>query len=157
MWMGGCSISLPDHIKIRRFETVAQLAEMVESIDHDIVVVPAALADFAPLERAEGKISSESSVVMTLAPVPKVLPMIRKKCDHVIGFKAESGLKRAELEEKARGRLNMYGLDAIIANDLDAVGKTTSSASLVTADSAKDISGTKAQVSEAILNLCAKL
>lgn len=154
LWMGGCSVELPDYIPTRRFERVSDLAEMVEGVDHNIVLVPAALADFTPHEFTEGKIASDSGFELGLDPVPKVLPMVRSKCDTVIGFKAESGLTRDELVSRARSRLEKYGLAAVIANDVDVVGMKSSSAILVTGDSAKDISGTKAEVSDAILDFC---
>ena len=156
LWMGGCSVPLPDYIPTKRFETVADLVEMVRGIDHDAVIVPAALADFAPHDVTVGKIPSDQGFGLDLDPVPKVLPLIRTRCDVVIGFKAESGLTRQELVEKARSRLEMYNLAAVVANDIDVVGRTSSSATLVTRTDAKDISGTKAEVSDAILDYCVK-
>ena len=157
LWMGGCSVQLPDYIPTKRFETVADLISMVRTIDHDAVLVPAALADFSPHEVATGKIPSDQGFGLELDPVPKVLPLIRTKCDVVIGFKAESGLTRAELSERARSRLEMYNLAAVVANDIDVVGRTSSSATLVTRTETKDISGTKAEVSDAILDYCVKM
>ena len=157
LWMGGCSVQLPDYIPTKRFETVADLISMVRTIDHDAVLVPAALADFSPHEVAPGKIPSDQGFGLELDPVPKVLPLIRTKCDVVIGFKAESGLTRAELSERARSRLEMYNLAAVVANDIDVVGRTSSSATRVTRTEAKDISGTKAEVSDAILDYCVKM
>ncbi len=156
LWMGGCSVQLPDYIPTRRFGSVADLVGMVGGIDHDAVVVPAALADFAPRDRAEGKIPSDSGFDMGLVPVPKVIPLIRERCGVVIAFKAESGLSRQELIDRARTRLEEYDLTGIVANDIDVVGRTTSSSILVTAAEAKGVTGTKAEVSDAILDLCMK-
>ena len=157
LWLGGCSVQLRDYIPTKRFETVADLISMVRTIDHDAVLVPAALADFSPPEVAPGKIPSDQGFGLELDPVPKVLPLIRTKCDVVIGFKAESGLTRAELSERARSGLEMYNLAAVVATDIDVVGRTSSSATLVTRTEAKDISGTKAEVSDAILDYCVKM
>ena len=74
----------------------------------------------------------------------------------VIGFKAESGLTRTSLAERARSRLEMYNLAAVVANDIDVVGRKSSAAILVTRDDAVDISGTKAEVSDSILDYCVK-
>ncbi len=156
LWMGGCSVSLPDYIPIRRFGTVDDLIGMVDSIDHDVVLVPAALADFTPHATAEGKIPSDEGFGLDLDPVPKVLPIIRKHCDTVIGFKAESGLGRDELVGRARDRLVKHGLAAVVANDIDVVGRTTSSSILVTEDSDQQLDGTKAEISDAILDFCMK-
>lgn len=156
LWMGGCSVELPDYIPVRRYATVAELAAMADGIDHDAVLVPAALADFAPREAFEGKIPSDEGFDLRLEPVPKVLPLIRAKCGLVVGFKAESGLSRDGLVARARSRLERYGLDAVVANDIDVVGLTSSSAILVTPDDDRDLSGTKAEVSDAILDFCVK-
>ena len=157
LWMGGCSVELPDYIPTRRFETVSDLIGMVRDIDHDAVLVPAALADFAPHDVSVGKIPSEEGFGLDLDPVPKVLPLIRTRCDVVIGFKAESGLSREELAGRARSRLELYNLAAVVANDIDVVGRKSSAAILVTKNDAMDISGTKAEVSDAILDYCVKM
>jgi phosphopantothenoylcysteine decarboxylase/phosphopantothenate--cysteine ligase len=157
LWMGGCNVSLPDFLNVKRFSTVSDLVTMVDTIDHDLVIMPAALADFTPAQRREGKIPSDKAFDIKLMPVPKVLPMIRKKCRNVIGFKAESGLSLVDLEKKARGRMAEYDLRAVVANDIDDAGRSTSSAILVTGESSRNITGTKIEVSDEILNYCAEI
>lgn len=154
LWMGGCSVPLPDYIPIKRFDTVDDLIKMVDTIDQDIVIVPAALADFTPANKSSGKISSDSPIDMRLDPVPKVLPLIRKKCQTVIGFKAESGLRSEELVGRARSRLEEYGLAAVIANDIDSAGKSSSSVIIVTKESQKNITGPKENIADSILDFC---
>ena len=56
LWMGGCNVQIPSYIPTRRFSTVTELIDMVDDIDHDIVIVPAALADFSPADVEDGKI-----------------------------------------------------------------------------------------------------
>ncbi|MDR1690288.1 MAG: bifunctional phosphopantothenoylcysteine decarboxylase/phosphopantothenate--cysteine ligase CoaBC [Candidatus Methanoplasma sp.] len=157
LWMGGCNVPLPDFLKIKRFSAVSELVGMVDTIDHDLVIMPAALADFTPSEKKEGKISSDKPFDIKLKPVPKVLPLVRKKCENVIGFKAESDLTLEELEKKARARMEEYDLKAVVANDIDVSGKSTSSAILVTAGPSKNITGTKIEVSDQILDYCAEI
>ena len=82
----------------------------------------------------------------------KLLPLIRKKCSTVVGFKAESGLTHDKLVEKALQRLDEYDLTAVIANDTSSAGKSDSNVILVTKDEVIDISGTKAHNSEIILD-----
>ena len=157
LWMGGCSTMLPHFLKVKRFTEVSDLVGMLDMVDHDLVIVPAALADFTPAKKMEGKIPSEATFDIKLKPVPKVLPMIRKRCENVIGFKAESGLTEEELEKKARARLEEYDLRAVVANDIDVAGRSTSSAILVCRDESKNITGTKIEVSDEILNYCAEI
>jgi len=155
--MGGCGTPLPEFMNIRRFSEVSDLIGMLDMIDHDLVIMPAALADFTPASKKEGKIPSDKAFDVKLKPVPKVLPLIRKKCKNVIGFKAESGLSLKELEEKARARMKEYDLKAVVANDIDVAGRSTSSAILVTSGRSKNITGTKIEVSDEILNFCAEI
>ena len=156
LWMGGSSVPVPDFIPVRRYETVGDLIGMMDLIDRDLVIVPAALADFTPEKKVEGKIPSGAGFTLNLKPVPKVLPLIRKKCGKVIGYKAESGLSRSGLIGKARERLEEYDLTACIANDIDVAGKTSASMILVTKDGATDLAGTKAAISDLILNFVAQ-
>jgi len=157
LWMGGCSVPLPDHILTRRFETVDDLMKIVKQIDHDAVIVPAALADFSAVKANKGKIPSDAKITLELAPVPKVLPAIRARCRNVIGFKAEAGLDKDALIAKARKRMEEYDLPAIVANDIDVAGKTSSNAVIVTKDGTKDITGKKANVADSILDMCSEL
>jgi len=157
LWMGGCTVTLPSFLNVKRFSTVSDLEGMVKTVDHDLVIMPAALADFTPMEKKAGKISSDKPFDVKLKPVPKILPLLRKECRNVIGFKAESGLSLMELEEKARARMKEYDLRAVIANDIDDAGRSTSSVILVTKDSSKNITGTKVEVSDEILNYCAEI
>lgn len=152
LWMGGCDVALPDYIPVRRYASVEDLIGMIDDVDYDVVIVPAALADFTPHKKASGKIPSDKGFDMKMDPVPKVLPLIRKKCEKVIGYKAESGLSRDDLVAKARKRLEEYDLSAVVANDVDSAGKTSASMLLVTKDKATDITGTKIAISDIILN-----
>lgn len=156
LWMGASSVDIPEYIRVKRFESVSDLVKLVPRIDHEIVIVPAALSDFAPTKMFKGKIPSDESFKSDFVPVPKVLPLIREKCEKVIGFKAESGLTDDELVGRARLRLNDYGLKAVIANDIDAAGKYSSTALLVTKDAVADISGSKIKISDSILDFCSE-
>ena len=157
LWMGGCSVPIPDYMNVRRFDSVSDLITKIDSIDRDIVIVPAALSDFAPAERVQGKISSREGFDLELRPVPKVLPLLCKRCKYVIGFKAESGLSEDELVKRARSRMDEYGLYAIVANDIDSAGRTSSSAIIITSDGQSNISGPKDNIADSILDQCSRI
>ena len=157
LWMGGADVQIPDWFPARRFSSVSDLVSMVPSIDHDLVIVPAALADFRPDHVIEGKASSGSGLDLRLVPVEKVLPLICGRCPCVIGFKAESGLTEDALVERARSRIGMYGLAAVVADDVSVAGKSCSKALFVTAGSCEPISGTKEEVADGILERAARL
>ena len=118
LWMGRCSVPLPTFLPTRRFTTVNSLLEMVKDIDHEFVLVPAALADYAP-EPQPGKIpSGKKELTLSLKAVPKVLEAIRKKKVKLIAFKAEHSVGEAELVKRAKARLDSIPLEMIVANDL---------------------------------------
>ena len=152
LWMGACSVQIPEYIPTTRFASVEDLAELTEEIDHDIVIVPAALSDFRMKDVRDGKISSDSDLTLELDPAPKILPMITSRCKTVIGFKAESGLTEQQLIERARSRLLEYGLYAVIANDIDSAGKDEISVIMVREDFEDIITGSKKEIAGEILD-----
>ena len=157
LWMGGASVQLPEYMPVRRYSSVADLVKLTEGIDHDVVIVPAALADFGPEKVEKGKIPSDAEFDIVLKPIPKVLPILKEKCPLVIGFKAESELSRAELVKKAKNRMEQYDLNAIVANDIDTAGRSATTVILITKDRETDISGPKTKVADAILDYCVSI
>jgi phosphopantothenoylcysteine decarboxylase / phosphopantothenate---cysteine ligase len=86
----------------------------------DVLLMAAAVADFRPRERADGKIkkSGRASLVLELEPTADVLAGLarhRHGGQTVVGFAAEHGERAVEL---ARGKLEQKGLDAIVVNDI---------------------------------------
>ncbi|HEY3420157.1 MAG TPA: bifunctional phosphopantothenoylcysteine decarboxylase/phosphopantothenate--cysteine ligase CoaBC [Methanomassiliicoccales archaeon] len=156
LWMGRCSVALPSYIPTRRFVTVEDLVKMVPLVAHDMVFVPAALSDFAP-KRTAGKISSEpKELELSLEPVVKVLPLLRKKKVKLIGFKAESGMGETELVVKAEQRLKQHKLDAIVANDLTEVRPGLTSVLFITSKGKYvRLTGTKREVADLLLDKAA--
>ena len=152
LWMGACSVKLPEYIPTVRFDSVEDLAELTEEIDHDIVIVPAALSDFKMKDVRDGKISSDSDLTLELDPAPKILPMITSRCKTVLGFKAESGLTEEQLIERARSRLVQYGLYAVVANDIDSAGQDEISVIMVREDFEDVITGSKEEIAGEILD-----
>jgi len=105
-----------------RFDTTADLAKLAAGGEADICVVPAAISDFAPRKTA-GKIPSRRGPVsLELEPTPKILTTLRKHTkDALVGFKAEAGVRPAELKEKALALLKEADLDFVVANDVGKV------------------------------------
>jgi phosphopantothenoylcysteine decarboxylase/phosphopantothenate--cysteine ligase len=107
---------------------------MVNGEAKDIVIVPAALSDYAA-RPSRGKIPSNlDSLRIDLEPLPKVLPALRHSARVLVGFKAEVGPSDDELLRRARARMEEYGLDLIVANDLGKVSKGETSSFLLRSD-----------------------
>lgn len=102
----------------------------------DLLIHAAAVADYAP-EPVDGKISSTgSSLVLTLAPTPKVADQVRAAYPDlpIILFKLEARVSEEELVRRAHRTMARVGADAIVANHVGEVGATSHRALLLRSD-----------------------
>ena len=157
LWTGRMTFPVPPTVPRRTFHTVSGLLGMIGSVDHDAVIVPASLSDYAPKAQG-GKIpSGEKELTITLCPLPKVLPALRSRTRALVGFKAEIDVPSSELVARARARREEYGLDLIVANDLRDVGPGRTRAVLITAAGETPFEGTKSKLADRILDIVAKV
>ncbi len=157
LWTGRMSVPVPPGIPRRTFRTVGDLMGMVSSVDHDAVIVPASLSDYAP-KAVDGKISSgEKELNIVMCPLPKVLPALRSRTRVLVGFKAEIDVPPAELVRRAKTRLEEYGLDLIVANDLRDIVPGSTRAVLITAHGESPFKGAKSMLADRILDTVAKV
>ncbi|MGD1060721.1 MAG: bifunctional phosphopantothenoylcysteine decarboxylase/phosphopantothenate--cysteine ligase CoaBC [Methanomassiliicoccales archaeon] len=152
LWMGRATVPVPSFIATKRFSTIADLFALANGLKGDIVIVPAALSDFAP-KPAEGKLPSETKdVVLNLCALPKVLDRLREGSKVLVGFKAESGVTEAVLLAKASKRLKDAKLDLVVANDLRDVTSGRTKAFIVGAKKTRKVDGTKVELATALID-----
>lgn len=154
LWMGRCEVELPGYIPITRFESTEQLSKMTDNIDHDIVIVPAAISDYSP-DKQKGKIpSGKEELTLKLKPNPKIIQKIRKKSHCIlVGFKAESEISEEALLSRAADRMKESDLDLIVANDISKTTQEENHVYIIGKDSKNEsISGRKEAISERILD-----
>jgi len=154
MWTGRMEARAPAFVQATSFRTVSDLVRLVNLEKRlDIVLVPAALSDYAPV-RAPGKISSSlDSLDVHMVSVPKVLPLLRPISKTLIGFKAETGTGPEELAARARGRLEEHSLDAIVANDLRDVAPGRTVATIIPRAGAEiGFEGSKRELADRVLD-----
>lgn len=157
LWTGRMSYPVPATLRRRSFRTVGDLVDMLGSVDHDAVIVPASLSDFAPRAK-RGKVpSGGKDLKLVLHPLPKVLPALRSRTKALVGYKAEVGVPRAELVKRARSRLNEHELDIIVANDLRDVEAGSTKAVIITSDSDVDVEGSKSMLADRVLDAVVKV
>ncbi len=114
----------PVGVQVVAVETAAEMQDAMEraAIDHDVIVMAAAVADFRPAHAASGKIKKRDGVPeIVLEPTPDILAGLgaTKRDDHVlVGFAAET----VDLVSNAQGKLERKRLDLIVANDVSAPG-----------------------------------
>ena len=119
---GPATIDVPAGVELVRVRSAAEMhdAMRVAASDADIVVMAAAVADYTPQLRVEGKIEKgEGPLELRLVRTPDILLELGKARGSrarpvLVGFAAESG------DPVARGRekLARKGADIIVANDI---------------------------------------
>lgn len=160
LWNAWGLVPLPEFAHQKRFERVEELRRLVRSQDlskFDAIFVPAALSDFGPRKQLHKVSSDAGAQAVWLAPLPKVLPEIRKKAPRavLVGFKAETDPKA--LLAKARERLNSYNAQLFVANTSEAFGAHEAEVFLVEAKGTpKRARGSKAEVAMAIIDAAAR-
>ncbi|MCD6447424.1 MAG: bifunctional phosphopantothenoylcysteine decarboxylase/phosphopantothenate--cysteine ligase CoaBC [Thermoplasmata archaeon] len=118
------SFDMPDYIKTKKFRSVNDLINLVEKAKekYDAVINCAAISDFV-VDKKKGKISSGKEIMLKLKPAPRINPMLRKIGKTIVAFKLEE--KKESLEKKAREMIARDGVDIVIGNTLESLGKDT--------------------------------
>lgn len=121
------NVSVPVPSQVNRVD-VTSAADLTAATgsrfeDCDVLLMAAAVADFRPATSAEGKLVREGSGGMDLhlEPTEDVLAGLaeRRRPDQLlVGFAAEHA---GDFVERARGKLERKGLDAIVVNDVSDV------------------------------------
>jgi phosphopantothenoylcysteine decarboxylase/phosphopantothenate--cysteine ligase len=157
LWMGRCDVNIPTYLNVARYNSFADLSELVKSrIAHDIVLFPAAVSDYTPL-KIEGKMpSDEETVQLVLRRNPKLIDSIEAQV--VVGFKAQAKVGDEELIAEARQLLDRSGCSLVIANNVERVGKGRTQVIAITKNGAhQTIEGTKDQVANRIIDLVVRM
>jgi phosphopantothenoylcysteine decarboxylase/phosphopantothenate--cysteine ligase len=151
----------PENVEIVRVRSAAQMhtAVTAQAPQADIVIMAAAVADYTPRQRAEGKIEkSDAPMTVDLVRTRDILADLGAARPAgsgrvLIGFAAESGDPAA----RAREKLTRKKIDMIVANDISrsdaGFDADTNAVTLVTADSDELVAlASKAQVAATILD-----
>jgi phosphopantothenoylcysteine decarboxylase/phosphopantothenate--cysteine ligase len=165
------NVSLPraDGVRYVEVETAEELrlatrAELDGRRPADALVMAAAVADFRPAAPADGKISKSGrdGLVVELEPTADILAEVaatRRAELLVIGFAAEHGDGAVE---RARGKLERKGLDAVVVNDISrpdiGFDADENEVTIVTATGAEEVpQGSKAEVAVAVIDALERL
>jgi phosphopantothenoylcysteine decarboxylase/phosphopantothenate--cysteine ligase len=126
----GCQVTLArgpgvasvDGCTDRRFGTAAELLELLkkEWPAHQLLVMAAAVADYRPARRVDGKLRREDGpLTLALEPTEDILSGLtgaRTDRQYVVGFALE---RPEELAASAAAKLARKRADAIVANPLE--------------------------------------
>ncbi len=162
------NVSLPrvDGVLYEEVETAEELREAARATfpTCDVLVMAAAVADFRPADPADTKLGKEGreSLVVELEPTVDILAELsteRSDGQVLIGFAAEHGEGAVE---RARGKLERKGLDAIVVNDISRsdIGFDTeqNEVTIITAAEARTVPlAAKSEVAAEVLDLVESL
>ncbi len=119
---GPTELPSPSSVEVIRVATAAQMREAVISraLQADVVIMAAAVADYAPATIADQKIhKDQETVTLTLVRTPDILAELGriragKERPLLVGFAAET----TEVVASARRKQRDKGVDLIVANDV---------------------------------------
>ncbi|WP_406661001.1 bifunctional phosphopantothenoylcysteine decarboxylase/phosphopantothenate--cysteine ligase CoaBC [Methanolobus sp. ZRKC3] len=104
--------------------TDAVLSELESG--YDILISAAAISDYT-LDAANSKIKSGKDLTLSFKPTRKLIREVRKAYPEliIVGFKAEAGIGKDELIQRAKQTLEEAELDMIVANEVSEKGMGT--------------------------------
>ena len=114
--VGSASVSRPSGVEIVEAPTAAEMLDAVQSAvaDADILIMAAAVADYAPVSVADRKLKKEGEeLLLRLARTDDILAAVDGPAVR-IGFAAET----EHLIENATAKLERKRLDLIVANEV---------------------------------------
>jgi phosphopantothenoylcysteine decarboxylase / phosphopantothenate---cysteine ligase len=160
----------PETGKIVRVNTGEEMYKAVvselSSKRHDIAVMAAAVADFAPAKKSDKKINTKlGKMELSLVATKKIIDEVKNnsKDTFLVAFKADHCVSESVLIEKAYRKLKECDADIIVANDLGRKGSEPGSDKneVFIVDRDKKIihlpTESKAQVARRLLELVAEL
>ncbi len=160
------SLPRPAGVAWREVSTAAELAEACEQAFPvcDVLLMVAAVADFRPVEPANGKLkkADRERLRLELEATPDVLRALaarRQAGQTLVGFAAEHG---AGAIDYGRGKLQDKGLDAVVVNDISrsdiGIGADSNEVTILTAQGDEHVPrASKERVAEAILDAVERL
>ena len=116
--------------------------------NYDAAVFSAAVLDFEPEQKVEGKISSANAFHLNLRPTEKIINQLEVRFK--IGFKLVYDMEEAELLKFASDWKKKNNIDVLVVNDLKKIDQEKHPAFILEGDSLHRVS-TKAEIAEQLL------
>lgn len=158
---GPVNLEPPDGCEVHRVETTSDLESACMRLfpSCDGVIAAAAVCDYRPKERAEGKLKKTGGkVVFEMVETTDVLAALgRSKTNQqwIVGFALESQNPR----ENALRKIKAKNCDFIVLNDTSAIGSPQNSVELINADGRTEVtlSGPKPEIAGDLVEWLTKL
>ena len=135
--LGPTTVKPPEGVRVERFESAADLAQLLDKHfrECDVLVMAAAVADYRPIAQQAGKIERRAGkLTIELESTPDLVAACaaRRRADqYIVGFALAAA---DQLAERAVEKLRRKSLDAIIANPLNTMGAADIEATVYTSD-----------------------
>ena len=115
----------PVNGKVLRVSTGEEMRKAViselSSTRYDIVIMAAAVADFAPVKRSDKKIDTKAgNIELAVVATKKIINEVKNRSEDtfLVAFKADYNVSDSILIERAHKKLQECGADIVVANDL---------------------------------------
>ncbi len=124
---GHTEVEIPAFITtVKSVETTEEMATIIRKQTsrekYDALIAAASPVDFRPESKVSEKLPSGSELIIHLKPTSKSVSSFAKRPRLQVIFVAEVGLTEEELVRKAREKIEKYGADLAIANDISKPG-----------------------------------
>ena len=122
--LGHSKLETPRSMRAKRVSTtddmIKEMMKLLRESPNSVVILSSAMADFTPQEPFEGKIKSGETVEIKLLPTDKLSNLIKKEFPDtkLVLFKAEWGVSKEVLIERAMLKMKNCDADLMIANDI---------------------------------------
>jgi phosphopantothenoylcysteine decarboxylase/phosphopantothenate--cysteine ligase len=122
LWYGYGTAKIPEYLAnvTKRFETTDDLIKLINKSnikDFDIIILCAAISDYKPEKKLQGKIKSDKErLTINFVSIPKIVDIIKKKNKKciLVAFKLESNKKN--IEKKTIELIKRSDADFVVAN-----------------------------------------
>jgi phosphopantothenoylcysteine decarboxylase/phosphopantothenate--cysteine ligase len=150
---GNISVTIPYYLKEAVFaQSAKEMKKAVDKLapDMDVIIMAAAVSDFAPAKPAKDKIKKTDKLILELHQTQDILAGLgknKKSKQKLIGFAAET----ENLITNAKAKLEKKNLDMIVANLLSVSGRDDTEITLITKKSSEQVKADKFTAAHLIL------
>lgn len=140
----------PQGVKIERVSSVEDL-ELALNQDADVLIMAAAVSDFKVANPYPGKLKRSGSMQVNLVATKDLIAdyAANHPSTYCVGFALTD--EETELEQAARAKLWDKGLRLVVGNRVSALSSKTTAVLLVGPERSIELSGTKREVSKALV------
>ncbi len=143
--LGPCAAAPPEGVRLERFESCAELEELLDKhfASCDVLIMAAAVGDFRPVTVTSGKLPRREGAAPNLAleatpDLVAALAKCRSERQRIVAFALESP---QHMEQRGAEKLCLKGVDAVVVNPLTTIDSESIDPLWITAAGGRDAPG----------------